>query len=476
MDLQRAWPRIKPRQWQADALHAIQSALDRDTRGVVQAVMGSGKSYVIAEVCALYEGRILVSAPTRALVRQLGATIAQRTQENIGLFFTDQKTSDRITVVCHASLEAFSEHMDEEGFDIDLWVSDEAHRTENEQVANPISLIDPRQRIGFTATPYLSEKSKSITMFDHLIYRYLAGDALSDGVVVPWKIEHHNPMFGQTVDASCREWIKDLVQHRGGCRVLCDALSILDAERWAEELRAFNIAAQPVHSGLNPSQCAERINLLKEGDLDVVVHVQMLREGVDMPWLRALVLRAPCSSRVAFAQHVGRALRSHPDKEHALIYDPQDLFNTHKLTYEAALGDVAPDEDTLNVTQELRQLRSSSSKPKRVRLAEEVDALHRIIRQLYVAADACGVMPAERFIPYRNTSRASKSQIRLILSKGQRLGRLSVEMPPVVRDAFREVWFKVPCLERSAASDFIELLNMLIAEGGWPKHGSTLIR
>jgi len=476
LDVTHAWQTVEPRMWQEDALDAISHALGRDKRAVVQAVMGSGKSYLIAELCALCEGTVVVTAPTRTLVRQLTATINRRLEafgETAGQYFTDQKNICRVTVVCHASLGTFADDVE---WGTDLWVSDEAHRTENDQVKEPIEYIKPEARVGFTATPYLSQASRSITHFDTLIYRYLAGDALRDSVVVPWLIENHSSRHGRTVDESCLSWLREAVHKRGVNRILCDSLSIQDSEAWANTLRQNGIQAQTVHSGLSASIATERIEQLKARELDVIVHVQMLREGVNLPWLRALVLRAPCSSRVGFAQHVGRALRAHPEKTNALIYDPQDLFSTHKLTYEAALGEVECEDvsDVSEVIERLSQKRGRRSHGV-VRVAEEVDDLHQILRQLYVAADACGSLP-DRRANARNCGRISKRQIRLILTKGHRLSRNRSTLPEVVRRALRQVWFGVPVLDRSAANDLIEIMNMLLSKGGWPEHGSSLIR
>jgi hypothetical protein len=70
---------------------------------------------------------------------------------------------------------------------------------------------------------------------------------------------------------------------------------------------------------------------LRSGDLDAVVHCHMLSEGVDMPFLRRLVLRHARGSRVEFAQEIGRVLRACEGKAHADVFDPWQVTLTHDL-------------------------------------------------------------------------------------------------------------------------------------------------
>ena len=47
-------------------------------RSIISAIMGSGKSVLIAEVCKRVPGRVVVTVPTVSLVEQLSTTIAVR--------------------------------------------------------------------------------------------------------------------------------------------------------------------------------------------------------------------------------------------------------------------------------------------------------------------------------------------------------------------------------------------------------------
>jgi superfamily II DNA or RNA helicase len=99
-----------------------------------------------------------------------------------------------------------------------------------------------------------------------------------------------------------------------------------------------------------------------------LVHVSLLTEGVNLPWVRCVALRVLQGSRVRFAQYVGRALRRSRGKSKAVLLDPRGLMQTHRLTYEAALWE-QDEEDSAQpspqdglraqVAEVLRELRKS---------------------------------------------------------------------------------------------------------------------
>ena len=159
-------------------------------------------------------------------------------------------------------------------------------------------------------------------------------DAVRDWVIVPYRIEHHDGPE-MSVDDSCVGWIaRAAAQYGPG---LCNAASIEDAEAFALRLRQEGIAAQAVHSACTEVWVRSRIDQLREGRLQVLVHVAMLSEGVDLPWLRWLCMRRPVGSRVRFCQEVGRVLLASEGKTHAVLYDPHDLLAVMGLSYAAVL-------------------------------------------------------------------------------------------------------------------------------------------
>ena len=328
-----------PRRWQAQALPAVLNALDRDQRAIVSAVMGAGKSVLIAEVAhqQLGEQPVVVTTPTQALVDQLAGTVARRVgQDSVGRYFTHAKEADRpVVVACNASAPALADVLADQGRHTGLWIADEVHRTETAQMLQAAAALRPDRQLGFTATPFRSDDRECLHLWDTVAFRYSLADALRDEVLVPWTVIPWDGDGEDDLDAVCLQLIR---RHAAGPGMV-NAADIDDAERFAAVLQAHGLTSDTVHSRRNARDNTAALAALEKGDLDCVVHVNMLAEGVDLPWLRWLCLRRPMSARVRFIQEVGRVLRAAPGKDRAVLLDPHDLFGAFGWHFEEALGE-----------------------------------------------------------------------------------------------------------------------------------------
>ena len=68
-----------------------------------------------------------------------------------------------------------------------------------------------------------------------------------------------------------------------GGRALVTTLTKKGAEELSEYMRTLRIKAEYIHSELNAFERAEEINKLRSGDIEVLIGVNLLREGIDMP-------------------------------------------------------------------------------------------------------------------------------------------------------------------------------------------------
>ena len=333
----------EPRDWQRAALPAIVHACKAGQAGLVSAVMGSGKSILIAELVAMALGKlgdnvIIVSAPSRKLVRQLGATIATRCGDVVGYYFTDRKQpNSKVIVTCNASVPAVVSWLRYEGKRVALWVADEAHGTEAQKIKACLPLMRPAARVGFTATPYRASHQERLDLWDVIVYRYTLGDALRDGVLVPWAVELWDGQHeaAEDVDAIVLRMIRESCEGPG----IVSAVSIHDATEYAAVLTTSGIKAEAIHSKQTRRQQDDKLAKLKAGELGALVHVALLAEGVDLPWLRWIALRRPVKSRVRLFQEFGRVLRVYPGKVEAVVVDPHDLLSAIGLQHPATLSD-----------------------------------------------------------------------------------------------------------------------------------------
>ncbi len=328
-----------PRTWQAAALPPVLDTIEAGKRAIVSAVMGSGKSILITEVAHQHLGRdaIVVTTPTQALVDQLAGTLSQRLgTDRVGRYFSRAKDADKpVVVACNASAPAVAEALAEQGRRVGLWIADEVHRTETAQMLQAARALQPAAQLGFTATPFRSQDHERLRMWDEVAFRYSLADALRDEVLVRWTVIPWDGEGDDDLDSVCLQ----MIRLHGDGPGMVNAADIGDAEGFAELLRNHGIDADTVHSRRSPDDNAAAIAALEAGDLSCIVHVNMLAEGVDLPWLRWLCLRRPVSARVRFIQEVGRVLRASPGKDRAILMDPHDLFGAFGWNLAEALGE-----------------------------------------------------------------------------------------------------------------------------------------
>ena len=334
-------PPFPLRAWQTEALDAIRRALAKRQRPVIHAFMGAGKSVLLAEVsrAACLKGlRVVILTPRQNLVRQLADTIGIFVP-GTGQWYGARKKIGRATVACYASLDSLIDAFTEKGLTCDLLLVDEAHGSEGDGVKAGIERIAARFRVAVTATPYRSQRGESLTLWDEVVYRYDWRRGVAEGVIVPWRvIEWPDDALPDVDDAL----IALFRAHGLPGPTLTNATSIEDAEDFARRLTAEGWPAASIHSRISATEQAHRIDDLRAGRLAVLVHVSMLSEGADFPWLRGLALRRNVGAKVRFVQEVGRVLRSEPStgKREGVIFDPLALMSKWGLDHADALGDV----------------------------------------------------------------------------------------------------------------------------------------
>jgi len=310
---------------------------------MISVIMGGGKAMFGAELAATVElgkGEVcVVTTSSQKLVRDLRRDIKARVKDarSVGMWYTHTKRLGNVIVACIPSVPALAEKLKKRGIRVKFWLADEAHKTECDTIIDSNEALNPMYALGMTATAFRSDKKQSISLFGKCIYRYGVKEALDDGVIVPWRII--NWQAGEAeLDEAC---LQMAISAEGPG--LVNALTIEDAEVFARFLTDHDVPAAAVHSKKKPGEIEKILRELEMGRYKCVIHVNLLTEGANFPWLKWLILRREVEARVRFIQEIGRLLRSHPGKDEAVFYDPHDLFGNFKLTYEEALGEVPHD-------------------------------------------------------------------------------------------------------------------------------------
>ncbi len=466
-----------PRAWQAEALPIVIEAIKRGERAIVAAIMGSGKSILQTEIAWLAMHRrgdraIVFTAPRQALVRQLAGTLRARLgQLEVGEYYADRKQPHRpVIVTCAASLASLRDELAKQGRAVALAIVDEAHGSEARQVREILPLLEPRCLVGFTATPFRSLPSESISLFSSVAYRYTMADALRDRVLVPMRHVRYEGTRPGSVDDECLRLIQEHAHGPG----IVSAASIPDAKEHATWLAAAGLPAMAIHSKISTTERGRLLEGLRRGDPMALVHVSLLAEGVDLPWLRWLCLRRRVGARVRFLQEIGRVLRvldagKFPGsverwgpKEEGLVFDPHLLLGRHGLTSAEAIGramEEAAEAMTRDKEAEAREAKEA-----------EVIALDRLLEYLTevraMLLDAEIVRKREFEGGGWRMVKVSEKQVQAI----KQASRLTRHIPAQYRDPIRAL-IKVPwALTRGDAAD---LLDVLWGGSRWAKSAAS---
>ncbi len=163
------------------------------------------------------------------------------------------------------------------------------------------------QTIYTTATPSVYEKEKSQNMVEQVI----RPTGLTDPLVEVRPVIERGKYKGQIFDliAEAEKEIK-----KGG-RVIATTLTKKMAEDLTEFLKEKKIKAEYIHSDIKTIQRIEILTEFRRGTFDVIVGVNLLREGLDLPEVTLIgILDADkegfLRSETALVQIIGRAARN----------------------------------------------------------------------------------------------------------------------------------------------------------------------
>lgn len=452
-----------PRRWQAEAVPAAIAAVRAGQRPIVSAWMGSGKAACIAELARVAMEKagpraIVVAAPTQHLVRQLAETVATFCgPESVGVYYGPRKQPRRrVIVTCFPSVPNLHADLTMDGRAVALAVIDECHGSERDTLLAVLPALRAAAQVGFSATPFRSVPREGLSLWDTVCYRYSRLDAERDvGVCVPLT---HIEWRGADVPPD-EAMLALMDAHARGPGVL-DASSIADADACAAWLTARGWPALPIHSNISERDKDARLAMLQAGDLRAVVHVNMLAEGVDLPWLAWLGIRRRIGARVRLIQQIGRVLRAHPGKTTGVVLDPlcilgegaMGLDTTERL--EAVLSEIT--------AREAGELSGLSEE----RVAVNVEAAGVYVRRLRLELEGAGIVAPSRISggSWRDAP-ATEAQIIAIYGRDPPPGErrrgyksLTRYVPSEHREQVRVLAEHPRVLTRGQVSDLIDVL------------------
>jgi superfamily II DNA or RNA helicase len=117
--------------------------------------------------------------------------------------------------------------------------------------------------------------------------------------------------------------IADLVVAEAAAGKLCLVLSgrVDHCEALCTLIRARGVQAELLTGSVKKERRTELLNAARGGKVPVLVATTLADEGLDLPALSRVFLTYPGRARGRTLQRLGRLMRTHPDKNDAVLFD-----------------------------------------------------------------------------------------------------------------------------------------------------------
>jgi superfamily II DNA or RNA helicase len=336
------------RDYQSRAIQDLRAAYRSGARApLLVAPCGMGKTVCFAAITAgaVERGRrVLILVHRRELIRQASSKLTWAGVEH-GIIAAGFEPSDHPVQV--ASVQTLVRRLDRIAWAPDLIVVDEAHHAVAGSWSQTLAHWPNAYRLGVTATPVRRDGRGLGSMFDRLVLGPSVQQLTAEGYLTPTQIYAPRIRFQEAnlrvrsgdyaPEQAAAELDKptitgDAIEHfqrlGRGSSAIAFCCTTDHAEHVASQFRACGITSQVV-LGTTPTEEREQLIAdLGTGALQVLVSVDVISEGTDVPSVGCAILLRPTQSEGLYLQQVGRVLRPAPGKDAALILD--HVGNVHR--------------------------------------------------------------------------------------------------------------------------------------------------
>jgi len=329
---------------QEDALKQLQVAHDLgQTAGIVIMPTGSGKTRIAAiDSNRMNSARILYVAHTheildgaeREFTHLYGASAVYR-----GWKYSDSISTPSIHLTTIQSIGRNVETIDPHQFD--YIVIDEFHHAAAASYRRLVSRVAPKFILGLTATPFRGDKQDVIELCNgNIVVQFELRTGIDTNILAPY---HYFGCFddvdysrlrrlatGYTVNDLNKALIiperdKAVIMKWRSMAQDLPTLAFCCSQQHAKRMASsFASAGIPAAEYLGDTTLEKRIELIEKlqyGELKILCAVDVLNEGVDIPFVECLLFLRPTESKRIFLQQLGRGLRRSPGKEKVIVLD-----------------------------------------------------------------------------------------------------------------------------------------------------------
>jgi superfamily II DNA or RNA helicase len=311
--------------------------------GLIILPTGSGKTRIAAEDAKRFEAQcLLYVAHTQEILDIAQAELeAVFGSENVTRH-TSRSTLHRLNKINITTIQLLRENLEKvQPNSFDYLIVDEFHHAAAKSYRDLIARAQARFLLGLTATPFRGDRQNIAALCgQNVLIEFELRSGIDLGVLSPYhyfgcfddidytRIQRNGESYDirdleraliipERDEAVIRKW-REQAEGRPTMAFCC---SHRHAKRVSE---AFNEAGIPADYYVSSTTVADRKALAEKfqtGDLKVLCVVDVMNEGVDLPFVECLLFLRPTESKRIFYQQLGRGLRKYVGKSHCVVID-----------------------------------------------------------------------------------------------------------------------------------------------------------
>lgn len=204
--------------------------------------------------------------------------------------------------------------------------------------------------LGLSATPERLSGEPLGDIFDRMIPGPSVRDLISRGALSEYKyfapptdldLSGVHTKYGDFVASELAaatdrpQIIGDVIRHYrmllGGKRAIVFAVNVEHSQHVVEQFNAAGIPAAHIDGTMDRAERRRVVKAFERGDILILSNVQICTEGFDVKACDGVILLRATQSLSLHIQMVGRAMRPHESKAHAIIIDHVGNVNRHGL-------------------------------------------------------------------------------------------------------------------------------------------------
>lgn len=302
--------------------------------------------------------RILIIAHRCELIEQSSRSLDKYRIKHGVLAGTMKDKRDLTQAIQVASIQTITHPANQcliEDLKFDFIIIDEAHHAVASSYQKLWEFCPDAKKLGVTATPWRMNNSGFAQIFDAYIPSMSIKEFIQKGWLATYQY-YSIPISSELLKSidSIREFDIEGDYKNSALAEVCDTLKIRaqlydsyaknalgkkgiiysisreHSEHICSQYQSHGVSIENIDSK-TPAKVREAvINAFKNGEIDIIVNVDIFSEGFDCPDIEFIQLARPTKSLVKYIQQVGRGLRKNGDKR-CIILDNVGMYSRFGL-------------------------------------------------------------------------------------------------------------------------------------------------